>query len=228
VEEFVSCGIWPLSTSVDFEHLMVELTLVSQLKVPLSRFPLPREDDIRLLVRVKQEARNIMGSYTCMEHEACITSLPNNGRLNHVLEVAGVAYGPRSVPISAEVLKKRKADSAMKVLAKRLKVPEKKGAEVAKFSGARVSGGSKRPSGVDILAAKSMKLTMGTITRALASAATTRILPETRDPEDLLSASGYKSSGRCPGCKTVPRAKATPTAKKCIVPAIGALAVMSS
>jgi hypothetical protein len=68
VEEFVSCGIWPLSTSVDFEHLMVELTLVSQLKVPLSRFPLPREDDIRLLVRVKQEARNIMGSYTCMEH----------------------------------------------------------------------------------------------------------------------------------------------------------------
>jgi hypothetical protein len=42
-----------------------------------------------------------------------------------VLELMGVAYGPRLALVSAEVLKKRKADAAEKV-AKCLKVPEKK------------------------------------------------------------------------------------------------------
>jgi hypothetical protein len=50
-------------------------------------------------VRGKQEARNIMGSYTHTEHEACLACLPNSGRLNRVLEVAGVANAPRPVPI---------------------------------------------------------------------------------------------------------------------------------
>jgi hypothetical protein len=39
VEEFVSCGVWPLSTGVSFEHVKVGLTLASQLKVPLPSFP---------------------------------------------------------------------------------------------------------------------------------------------------------------------------------------------
>jgi hypothetical protein len=29
VEEFVSCGVWPLATSVNFEHVKVDLTPVS-------------------------------------------------------------------------------------------------------------------------------------------------------------------------------------------------------
>jgi hypothetical protein len=166
VEEFVSCGVWPLAADVSFEHVKVDLTLVSKLKVPLPRFPLSREDDeddTHFVVRVEQEARNIVGGYTHMEHKACIASLPNNSRLNCVLEVVGVAYGSHPVPISTEVLKKRKVDATVNVLAKRSKAPEKKGAETAKVSGAHVSGGLKWPSGVAILPAKSMKLSKGTI-----------------------------------------------------------------
>jgi hypothetical protein len=72
-----------------------------------------------------------------------------------VLKVVGVAYGPRPVPVSEAVLKKRKANAAMKVLAKHSKVPERKGAEPAKVSRVRVSGGLKWPSGAGILSAKS-------------------------------------------------------------------------
>jgi hypothetical protein len=107
VEEVVSCGVCPLSTGVNFGHVKVDLTPISQLKVPLPNFPLRREDgenDVQFLVGVEQEARNIMEGYTCAEHEACIASLPNNGRLNRVLKVAGVGYGPRPMPISTEVL----------------------------------------------------------------------------------------------------------------------------
>jgi hypothetical protein len=107
VEEFVSCDVWLLAAGVSFEHVKNDLTPVSQLKVPLPRFPVSCEDeegDAHFLVRVEQEARNIMGSYTRVEHEACLVSLPNNGRLNRVLEVVGVAYAPRLTPFSAEVL----------------------------------------------------------------------------------------------------------------------------
>jgi hypothetical protein len=181
VKEFMSCGIWPVSVSVDFEHVKVDLTPVSQLKVPLPNFPLScedGEDDVQLLARVEQEARNIMGGYTRAEHKACIASLPNNGHLNHVLEVARVAYGPRSVPVSAEVLKKRKADAAVKVSAKRPKATEKKGVGLAKVSRSRMSGSSNRPSGVDIPSEKSTKLSKGTVPRAIALIAAARIMPE--------------------------------------------------
>jgi hypothetical protein len=57
----------------------------------------------------------------------------NNGRLNRVLELSGLVYGPRPALISAEVMKKRKVDVAEKV-AKRLKVPEKKHAGGAKVA----------------------------------------------------------------------------------------------
>jgi hypothetical protein len=124
----------------------VDLTLVSQLKVPLLNFPLHREDgedNVQLLVRVEQEAWNIIGGYTCTEHEAYIASLPNNGPWNRVLKVAGVGYGPHLMPVSTEVLKKRKADVAMNVFAKRPKVAEKKSAGLTKVSGSCRSGSSK-------------------------------------------------------------------------------------
>jgi hypothetical protein len=66
--------------------------------------------------------------------------LPNNGHLNHVLELARVAYGSRPMNASAEVLKKRKAEASGKFLAKRLL---KKSAEHAKVSGACAKGGLK-------------------------------------------------------------------------------------
>jgi hypothetical protein len=46
----------------------------------------------------------------------------------------GVAYGPRPVPVSLEVLKKRKADAAEQVMVKRLKAHEKKRAETVKVT----------------------------------------------------------------------------------------------
>jgi hypothetical protein len=134
----VSCGIWPLSAGVDFAHIKVDSTPVSQLKIPLPRFPLSHEDgenDAPLLARVEQEARNIMGSYTRVEHNACVANLLNNGRLNYVLEVAGVSYGPCLVPIFVEVPKKRKAYAAAKVLGMCPKVTEKKGNLPAEVSG---------------------------------------------------------------------------------------------
>jgi hypothetical protein len=197
----------------------------------LPNFPLHREDgedDVQFLARVEQEARNIMGGYTRAEHEACNASLPNNGRLNCVLEVAGVGYGPRPVPVSAEVLKKRKADGAAKVLAKRPKVAEKKSAGLAKVSGSRGSGSSKRPSGVDILSAKSTKLSKGTIPRVVASAATAHIMPEMRISEISTETGGAKGGERCPSYKTMLGAKASPAPKKHIVLAIGALVALSS
>jgi hypothetical protein len=129
VEEFLPCGVWRLSAGVNFEHVKVDFTSVSQLKILLPNFPLrheDEEDDVKFLARVEQEAKNIVGSYTCTEHEACITSIPNNGRLNRVLEIVGVSCGPDPVPISAEVLKKREADGAVKVSGKRPKVVERK------------------------------------------------------------------------------------------------------
>jgi hypothetical protein len=48
-----------------------------------------------------------VGYYTHTEHEACIASLQNNGHLNRVLKLVGVAYEPRPVPVSTEVFKKR-------------------------------------------------------------------------------------------------------------------------
>jgi hypothetical protein len=104
VEEVISCGVWPLSAGVNFEHVKVDLTPASLLKVPLPRFSMLHddgEDDAQLLARVEQEATNIMDSYTRATHEACVASLSNNIHLNHMLEVVGVSYGPRPVPISA-------------------------------------------------------------------------------------------------------------------------------
>jgi hypothetical protein len=230
VEEFMSCGVWPLSVGVDFEQVKVDLTPFLQHKVPLPNFPLSHEDgedDVQLLARVEQEDRNIMGGYTHVEHEAYIASLPNNGRLNHVLEVVGVAYGPRPVPISTKVLKKRKADAATKVSAKRPKVTEKKGAGLTKVSGSRMSGSLKWPSGADIPPAMFAKLSKGTVPRAIASTATAHILPEKRISEVSAGAGGAKGDGRHPGCKIMPGVKAAPSAKKRIVPAIGALAALS-
>jgi hypothetical protein len=53
VEEFMSCGVWPLAAAVNFEQVKVGLTPISKLKVPLPRFPLSHEDDVKFLTRVE-------------------------------------------------------------------------------------------------------------------------------------------------------------------------------
>jgi hypothetical protein len=96
--------------------------------VPLPRFAVAHndnEDDTKFLARVEKEGRVLVGSYTRPEHKACAV-LPNNGCLNRVLELSGVAYGPCLAPIFAEVLKKRKVDSIGKTASKRPKTLEKK------------------------------------------------------------------------------------------------------
>jgi hypothetical protein len=183
VEEFLSCGVWLLSAGVYFEHVKVDFTPVSRLKIPLPNFPLRCEgekDGVRFPTRVEQEARNIVGAYTRAEHEASLASIPNNGRLSHVLRLTGVSYGSHPVPVSAEVLKKKKADVVAKVSGKHPKVAEKKIALVVKISGLSVDAGSRRPSGGDVLPVKSMKLSKGVIPRAIAKAVATRIMPEMR------------------------------------------------
>jgi hypothetical protein len=229
--EFISYGVWPLSAGVNFEHVEVGLNLASRLKVLLPHFSLLREDgedDAQLLARVEQEARNIVGSYTRVEHKVCVANLPNNGHLNHALEVAGVSYGPRPVPVSTEVLKKRKADATAKVSGKRPKVTEKKGVTHVKVSGSRMSVGSKRPLGAVIVPTKSAKLSKCTVPHAIASVAVARIMPGARISEVLVGVDGAKRSGKSLGFKTVSEAKAAPSAKKHIIPAIGALAALSS
>jgi hypothetical protein len=75
VEEFVACGVWPLATSVSFEQVSVSVMSVSKLKLPLPKFVAARgdgEDDANFLARVEKEARVVVGSYTCPEHEACL------------------------------------------------------------------------------------------------------------------------------------------------------------
>jgi hypothetical protein len=232
VEEFVSCGVWPLAASVNSEQVKVNLTPISKLKVPLPRFSLSREDDeddVKFLAWVEQEARVIVGSYMCMEHDTCIAGLQNNDRLNRVLKLTGVAYGPRPVPISVEVLKKRKADATGKVLVKHLKASEKKKVETTKVAAVQVKGGLKRLSDTDISSAKSGKLSKNTVPCAIGFVATTRITPEACSSKNVFGALGSKAGGGGPSSKTVASGKKiTMSIKKRIVPAIGALAEIYS
>jgi hypothetical protein len=169
-----------------------------------------------------------VGGYTRTEHEAYIASLLNNGRLNRVLKVAGVGYGPCPMLIFAEVLNKRKAEAAAKVLAKRPKLAEKKSVGLAKVSRSHGSGSSKWPSNADIPLAKAVKLSKGTIPHVVASAAAARIIPVKCISEVSTGTGGAKGGERRPSSKNVPGAKVAPYAKKRIILTIGALAALSS
>jgi hypothetical protein len=132
MEEFLSCGVYPLATGVRFKRVMVGLTSVSKLKIILPKFVAAHkddEDDVMFLARVELDAEGIVGSYTHPEHDACIVGLCNGGRLNRVFELTGVAYGPRSVPRSnafTEASMKRKAEAAGKTSVKRPRASGKK------------------------------------------------------------------------------------------------------
>jgi hypothetical protein len=139
VEEYMVCGMYPLSTSVSFERVADGVTPVSGLKLPLPKFRAVRkddEDDVQFLARVELEVEGVMGSYTHLEHDVCMAGLRNRGQLNYVFELAGVPYGPWSVSGTiafTEASKKRMMHAAGKTCVKRVKVPRKKKAESVKI-----------------------------------------------------------------------------------------------
>jgi hypothetical protein len=170
MEEFIACNVCPLAVGISFEQVKVGVTPISKLEVSLPRFVVAHEDDAKFLARVEKEARVLVGSYTRPEHEACAVLL-NNGRLNRILELTGVPYGPGPVPISVEVLKKRKADAIGKTVSKRSTALEKKRAEPVKTSTSPIKISVKRPSNANVASPESVKLSKKTIPRAIASAA---------------------------------------------------------
>jgi hypothetical protein len=137
MEEFVVCVVWSLAAGVSFDQVSISVTSVSKLKVPLPKFVAAHrdgEDDAEFLARVELQAKVIVGSYAHLEHNACIAGLQNNGCLNRVLELMGVANEPHPMlgsDASTEVSKKRKVHATGKAPLKCLRVPGKKGVETA-------------------------------------------------------------------------------------------------
>jgi hypothetical protein len=138
VEESVACSMHPLVTGVGFDKVSTLVTPVSKLKVPLSKFAAVHkddEDDVQFLARVELEAESIVGSYTHLDHEACVMKLHNRDRLNKVFELAEVAYGPQSEPDTeefTEASKKRRMDAVGKNPGKRVRALGKKKVETVK------------------------------------------------------------------------------------------------
>jgi hypothetical protein len=194
VEEFVACSVWLLGAGVNFDQVSVGVTLVLKLKVPLPNFVASHKDDedgIKFLARVVSEAKVVVGSYTRLEHDACIAGLHNKGQLNRVLEHAGVPYGPRLVPgsdASTETSKKRKTEYVGKVVAKRPKAPEKRKAYTTKTFALRGKTGLKWPSDVEVASLKSLKLSKKIVPRAVATAAAARCTLGASGPKSTASA----------------------------------------
>jgi hypothetical protein len=143
VEEFIACGMYSLAVGVDINRVATRMTLVSKLKVPLPKFTIVRkddnEDDVQFLAWVELEAESIVGSYTKVL-VASLAHVRNRGRLNHVFELARVAFGPHAMPGTdefTEAVRKRNLDAAGKNPSKRLKAVEKKKMDVVKVAPSR-------------------------------------------------------------------------------------------
>jgi hypothetical protein len=154
VEEYLACRMHPVFASVGFERVTYGVTPVKRLKLALPNFRVVHKDDkgdIQFLAMVEFEAQSVVGSYTRLEHDACMASLCNKGWLNRVFELAGVLYGPHPVhgtDAFTEASKKRKIDAAGKAPAgktpvKHVKVPGKEKAESMKVVVPRTKSGSK-------------------------------------------------------------------------------------
>jgi hypothetical protein len=172
-EVFLACSVSSLDAGVSFDQVSVGGTPVSKLMVPLPKFVAARKDDIKFLVRVELDAKVIVGSYTCLDHDASIAGLHNEGRLNRVFELARVAYGPHPVPSSdafTEASKKRKIESVRKVLVKHRKAHEKKKVETAKTFTPQGKVSLKRPSDMEVASMKSAKVSKKTVPHAITAA----------------------------------------------------------
>jgi hypothetical protein len=227
--------VYQLAANVDFDRVVVDVSLVSKLKMPLPKFVAARkydEDDVQFLARIELEAEGMMGSYTHLEHNTCITSLRNGGHLNHVFELVGVDYRPRPVPSSdafTESSKKRKVDATGKASVKCLRVYGKKKGESVKAAASRGKTSLKRPSDAEVASMRPVKLSKKIVPRPVAAASTTRVAIGASGPKSAIGASGSKGAPGASGSKGAAGAKkvVAPIQKR-RVPAIGVMAEESS
>jgi hypothetical protein len=90
----MACGLFPLAVSFGLGEIADGEMPVLKILLPPPMFPLTDETDDHFHARVELADENVMRSYACGEHDACLTTVPNGGRLNHVFEQASVPYGP--------------------------------------------------------------------------------------------------------------------------------------
>jgi hypothetical protein len=79
-----------------------------------------------------------------------------------------------------------------------------------------------------VLLVKSVKLSKGVVPHVIASAAAASAMLITHFLDVSVDAGHAKGGEKCQSSKLVPRTKVAPSAKKCIVQAIRALAALSS
>jgi hypothetical protein len=85
IEEYLACGMLPLLVNFGFGEIADGETPISKVVVPLPDLPFARvagESNKCFLARVELEVENIVGGYSRVEHDACMKSLRNGGRLN--------------------------------------------------------------------------------------------------------------------------------------------------
>jgi hypothetical protein len=147
IEEYLTCNMYPLSTSFGFDTIVDGETLMLKVTVLLPEFCIASvegESNDRFLVTVELEAENVVEGYSRAKHDADLKCLPSGGCLNPVFEKARIAYASRLQPstdASAEAARKRKAEAYDKSAYKRAKVAAKK-----TIPSKVVAGASKRTS----------------------------------------------------------------------------------
>jgi hypothetical protein len=136
------------------------------------------EDDVQFLVRVELDTEGVVGSYTRPEHDTCVASLRNEGRLNCVFELVGVAYRPRLVPGTeafTEASRKRKMDVTGKTPVKRVEAPRKKKGEPVKVVVPLGKTSLKRPSDEEVTSARPVKQSKMVVPNPAVSMTVTRV-----------------------------------------------------
>jgi hypothetical protein len=132
VEEYMACGLFPLSASFSLGEIAEGETLVLKLAVPLPKFPVarrPEEMNYGFWAKVELAAVHVLGRYARGEHMVWVESVPNGGRVNKVFEQAGLPYGRRLERGSEEyeeATKERKNDAGAEPSRKCAKVSGQK------------------------------------------------------------------------------------------------------
>jgi hypothetical protein len=105
IEEYVACRIYPLAASFTFESVPLGMTLMSKVETPLPLFAVGTiavEHADHFLAEAETEAEKVLGSFGPREYDALrVVNVPNDSRLNRILEHMGVPYFPRPEPGSA-------------------------------------------------------------------------------------------------------------------------------
>jgi hypothetical protein len=97
VEEFLACGIWPLTEGWEFLVVKQE----SKVVVPMPKVTATiknQEMGSDFEARIAATANQLVGNYSIMKHNACV--MLQHGWLNRVFELAGMSYQHRLEPIA--------------------------------------------------------------------------------------------------------------------------------